>query len=169
MKNLARSFAGGEIAPEMFGRLDLGKYQTGLQLALNFTTLPHGPAARRPGLYYLNEVRDSTQAARLIPFVFNATQAVWIELGNLTARFHDTTGTVLEANQAIVSIVGNVVTENAHGWATGDDIFLSGPGGAGRFLRAGSPGPARKSASSPGRSHRHQRRPEHRRSEARRL
>ena len=135
MKTLARSFAGGEIAPEMFGRLDLGKFQTGLQLALNFTTLPHGPAARRPGFYYLNEVKDSTQVARLIPFVFNATQAVWIELGNLTARFHDTTGTVLEASKAIVSIVGNVVTVNAHGWATGDDVFLLGASG-GRFLRA---------------------------------
>ena len=135
MKILARSFAGGEIAPEMFGRLDLGKFQTGLQLALNFTTLPHGPAARRPGFYYLNEVRDSTQVARLIPFVFNATQAVWIELGNLTARFHDATGTVLEASKAVVSIAGNVVTVAAHGWATGDDIFLAGTGG-GRFLRA---------------------------------
>ena len=119
----------------MFGRLDLGKFQTGLQLALNFTTLPHGPAARRPGLYYLNEVRDSTQPARLIPFVFNATQAVWIELGNLTARFHDTTGTVLETAKGIFSIVGNTVTVLAHGWATGDDIFMTGPAG-GRFLRA---------------------------------
>lgn len=124
MKGLLRSFAGGEIAPEMFGRLDLGKFQTGLQLALNFRTLAHGPAARRPGLYYANETQDSTQLSRLIPFVFSATQAMIVELGNLTARFHNASGTVLEGAKAIVSIVGSVVTVNAHGWATGDDVFI---------------------------------------------
>ena len=52
MKTLLRSFAGGEITPELYGRLDLTKYQTGLALARNFTTLPHGPATRRPGFRF---------------------------------------------------------------------------------------------------------------------
>jgi hypothetical protein len=124
VKSLARSFAGGEIAPEMFGRLDLGKYQTGVQLALNFRTLAHGPAARRPGFYYVNEAEDSTAAVRLIPFVFSATQAMIIELGDATARFHNSSGTVLEAAQAIVSIVGPTVTVTGHGYSTGDDVFI---------------------------------------------
>jgi hypothetical protein len=124
VKSLARSFAGGEIAPEMFGRLDLGKYQTGVQLALNFRTLAHGPAARRPGFYYVNEAADSTAAVRLIPFVFSATQAMIIELGAATARFHNSSGTVLEAAQAIVSIVGPIVTVTGHGYSTGDDVYI---------------------------------------------
>lgn len=103
MKGLHRSFAGGEIAPEMFGRLDLGKYQTGLQRALNFTTLPHGPAARRPGLRFIREVANSAYPARLIPFVFSATQAVIIELGHLTARFHNVSGTTLAPTTYLVT------------------------------------------------------------------
>ena len=42
MKTLHRSFAGGEITPEAWGRLDLTKYQTGAALIENFQVLPHG-------------------------------------------------------------------------------------------------------------------------------
>ncbi len=129
MKSLQRSFAGGEIAPEMFGRLDLTKFQTGLQLALNFITLPHGPATRRPGFYYVNEVKDSTRAARLLPFIFNSEQAFVIELGHNTARFHTHTGTVLEGPLAIASVTnanpGVFSHSVAHGYTTGDGVFVS--------------------------------------------
>lgn len=125
-KSLYRSFAGGEISPELFGRLDLVKFQTGLSLCRNFVTLPHGPAARRPGFKFINEARDSTRAVRLVPFVFSADQAVVIEFGHQYVRFHDSTGTVLEASKAIVSIVGSTVTVTGHGWSTGDDVFVGG-------------------------------------------
>ena len=46
-RRLLRSFAGGEIAPEMYGRIDLDKMQTGLARVENFEILPHGPARRR--------------------------------------------------------------------------------------------------------------------------
>lgn len=126
MKTLYRSFAGGEITPELSGRLDLPKFQTGLALAQNFLVLPHGPAARRPGFRYVVETKDSAAQSRLIPFVYNAEQAVIIEFGNLYVRFHNSDGTLLEASKAIVSIVGSTVTVNAHGWATGDDVFIGG-------------------------------------------
>lgn len=132
-KSLYRSFAGGEITPELFGRLDLPKFQTGLRKALNFITLPHGPAARRPGLMFINEARDSTRAVRLIPFVFNANQAVQIEFGHLYVRFHTSSGTVLEAAKTVTAVAGNTVTVTAHGYVIGDDIFL-----AGRYLRVAS-------------------------------
>jgi hypothetical protein len=128
-----RSFAGGEITPEMFGRIDLTKNQTGVQKALNFIALPHGPMARRPGTMFFNEVRDSTQTVRLVPFMFSATQAMQLEVGAGYIRFHSPQGTLLEVTQNLVSIVGNVVTQNAHGYATGDWVFLSTPGG--RFFK----------------------------------
>jgi hypothetical protein len=129
MKTLLRSFAGGEIAPEMFGRLDLGKYQTGLQKALNFRTLPHGPATRRSGLFYVNQAKDSSSSVRLIPFVFNATQAVVLELGHQYVRFHNAAGTVLETAVPITSITQanpGAFTRVAHGFLTGDVVFVSG-------------------------------------------
>lgn len=124
MKTLLRSFAGGEITPELYGRLDLTKYQTGLALARNFTVLPHGPASRRPGLEYVIETRSSGYRARLIPFAFSATQTVVLEFGHTIIRFHINGSTLLEANQAIVSIVGSTVTVTGHGYNTGDDVFI---------------------------------------------
>ena len=123
-KSLYRSFAGGEISPELFGRLDLVKFQTGLSKCLNFVTLPHGPAVRRPGFRFIGEARDSTRDVRLVPFVFSASQAVIIEMGHQYVRFHDQTGTVLEATKVIASVVASTVTVNAHGYSTGDDVFI---------------------------------------------
>lgn len=140
IRTLLRSFAGGEITPEMFGRIDLPKNQTGLQKALNFIVLPHGPLARRPGFMFLNEARDSTTISRLIPFVYSATQAMILELGVGYMRFHNSSGTLLEANKTVNSVVGNAVDVTAHGWATGDWVFLSLSGAGGRFFKITSTG-----------------------------
>lgn len=124
MKTLLRSFAGGEITPELYGRPDLPKFQTGLATALNFMVLPHGPAARRAGFFFVNETKDSTKRSRLIPFVFSALQAIILEFGDLYVRFHDGDGTLLETAKAIVGIVGSTVEVTGHGWSTGDDVFI---------------------------------------------
>jgi len=124
-KTLLRSFAGGEITPELAGRLDLVKYQTGLSLARNFVTLPHGPAARRSGFEFINEARLSTSAVRLMPFSFSATQTAVLEFGDLYIRFHIGGGTLIEATVAISSIAGSTVnTTGAHGYANGDWVYI---------------------------------------------
>jgi hypothetical protein len=124
-KLLLRSFAGGEITPELAGRLDLTKFQTGLGLVRNFLTLPHGPAARRPGFEFINEAKDSTQAVRLMPFAFNASQTAVLEFGDLYIRFHIGGGTLIEATVAISSIAGSTVnTGAAHGYVTGDWVYI---------------------------------------------
>lgn len=87
-KFLLRSFAGGEITPELAGRLDLVKYQTGLSLARNFIVLPHGPATRRPGFEFIRAAGDSTRAVRLIPFTFSTDQTAVLEFGHQYIRFH---------------------------------------------------------------------------------
>lgn len=123
-KTLWRSFAGGEITPELFGRIELTKFQTGLRLARNVITLPHGPAVRRPGTRHVLEARDSTRRVRLIPFSFSADQTMVLEFGHQYIRFHTQGGTVLEANLTVVSIVGSTVTVNAHGYSTGDWVYI---------------------------------------------
>lgn len=123
---LLRSFAGGEITPELYGRIDLSKYQTGLAKCLNFRVLPHGPAQRRPGFKFVNQCKDSTRPVRLIPFAFSADQTVVLEVGHLYIRFHPNGQTLLEASKAVVSIGAGVVTVTAHGWTTGDWVFLGG-------------------------------------------
>lgn len=95
-KTLTRSFAGGEITPEMYGRLDNVKFQTGLALARNGIVLPHGPFTKRPGFAFVREAGVSASPVRIIPFSFSATQTMVLELGHLYMRFHTMGGTLLD-------------------------------------------------------------------------
>jgi hypothetical protein len=97
VRTLQRSFAGGEVTPEFYGRIDDIKYQTGLAMCRNFIVLPHGPVANRAGTSYVRPVKDSTKRTRLIPFTFSSTQTFAIELGAGYFRFHTQGGTVLSA------------------------------------------------------------------------
>lgn len=95
VKELTRSFAGGEITPEMYGRLDNVKFQTGLALCRNAIVLPHGPVTKRAGLAYVNTAGNSAVAVRVIPFAFSASQTMVLEFGHQYIRFHTQGGTVL--------------------------------------------------------------------------
>ena len=100
IRTLARSFAGGEISPEMFGRLDLSKFQTGLALARNMEVLPHGPVRNRAGTEFVREVKTSAKRTRLIPFSFNTQQTFALEFGEGYVRFH-TMGATLESSPGV--------------------------------------------------------------------
>lgn len=97
IRSLDRSFAAGEITPELYGRIDLNSYQTGLALCRNFITLPHGPAANRPGTEFVREVKTSAKRTRLIPFSYSTTQTMVLEFGDKYVRFHTDGGTLLLA------------------------------------------------------------------------
>lgn len=137
-KPLIRSFAGGEITPELFGRIDLDKFQTGLAKALNFITLPHGPAQNRAGLQFVHEVKDSTKATRLIPFAFSADQTMVLEFGDLYIRFH-TDGGTLESSPGtpyeIVSPYAEADLFQIHYTQSADVLTLVHPTYAPRELR----------------------------------
>lgn len=86
-----KSFAGGEVTPELYGRLDLDKYQSGLALARNFITLPHGPALNRHGSRFITYTKMNPASAysaelldtriRGISFTVSSTESYVIELG----------------------------------------------------------------------------------------
>jgi hypothetical protein len=96
-KLIDRSFAGGEISPDMYGRIDLQKYQTSLALCRNAFCLPQGPIENRPGTEYVLEIKNSANPARLIPFTYNFNQTLAIEVGAGYFRFHTQAGTVLSS------------------------------------------------------------------------
>lgn len=138
-----RSFAAGEIAPELFGRIDLEKFQSGAALVRNMIALPHGPLVSRPGFEYVLETKDSASAARLIPFKWSSTQTAVIEFGDLYARFHVEGATLLDAaaSRGITAIsLANpcVITYLGADPANGTWVYLSGIGGTtaldGRFV-----------------------------------
>jgi hypothetical protein len=144
MKTLYRSFAGGEIAPELYGRIDLTKRQTALQKALNALTLPHGPAARRPGFAYVNRCAVG-DASWLIPFAYSTSQSLVLEFSSYALRFHNADGALLESTKNIVAATNAspgvfTVLGAGHGWLSGDKVFIpSSIGGwsdfAGQFFQ----------------------------------
>jgi len=95
VRTLQRSFAGGEMSPEMFGRIDDVKYQTGAATMKNFIATPQGPAENRAGFAFVREVKDSTKRTRLIPFTYSTTQTMVIELSPGYIRFHTQGATLM--------------------------------------------------------------------------
>src|SRR5258708_16222268 len=138
---LTRSFAAGEISPELFGHIDLAKFQTGLKTCRNFQLLPHGPVVNSPGWDLILETKKSADRSVLIAFMYTTSQAYQLEFGDQYIRFHTQAGTVLEAASAITGITQanpGVVTQIEHGYVNGQCIFLTGIGGMtqlnGRFV-----------------------------------
>jgi hypothetical protein len=110
-----RSFAGGELSPEMFGRIDDVKFQTGAAKLRNFIAMPQGPAENRAGTAFVRAVKNSAKRTRLIPFTFSTTQTMVLELGDGYIRFHTQGATLLVGapavyNPAITYAIGALVS-----------------------------------------------------------
>lgn len=95
VRTFARSFNGGEVSPEFFGRVDDPKYQMGLALARNFILLPHGPAANRAGTEFVRATKANA-VARLVPFTYSTEQTMVIEMGAGYFRFHTQGATLVD-------------------------------------------------------------------------
>jgi len=99
------NFTAGEISPQLYGRVDIAKYQNGAKRMLNALPQVHGGARRRFGTIFVREVKDSSKVTRLVPFVLNATTAYIIEMGDLYARYYK--------NNAVLGAPYEVVTPYA--------------------------------------------------------
>lgn len=79
------SFAGGELSPNLYARVDLEKYASGAALLSNFFVDYRGGVSNRAGTEYLAD-GYSNEETHLIPFVFATDQAYVIELSDLYLR-----------------------------------------------------------------------------------
>ncbi len=82
------NFTGGEISPRLYGRVDLQKYGTSVELCQNFIVFPHGGISKRSGTHFVSEVKDSSKRTILIPFVYSTVQAYMLEFGHQYIRFY---------------------------------------------------------------------------------
>jgi hypothetical protein len=89
------SFTTGEISDQLDARTDWAKYQAGAKCLQNFVVKPHGGIARRAGLVFLGEVKNSANPVRLVKFEFNIEQAYVLEFGPLYIRVWANRGRVL--------------------------------------------------------------------------
>jgi hypothetical protein len=134
---LQRSFAGGEMSPEMYGRIDDVKYQTGAAKMRNFIVAPQGPIENRPGLMLVRTVKDSSKRTRIIPFTYSTTQTMVIELGAGYFRFHTQGATLLSGGvpYEVVNPYAEDELFDIHYVQSADVLTLVHPNHAPRELR----------------------------------
>jgi hypothetical protein len=112
----------GELGPALDGRMDLAKYSQGARLSENFLHLVQGPAQRRGGLRFVEEVKDSDDRCWLVEFEFSATQAFTLEFGDEYVRFYTNRGRLL--------VSGVDAYDAGTDYVVGDLVLVAGSGGS---------------------------------------
>lgn len=80
------SFAGGELAPGLYGRTDLDRYPVGARTIRNFIVSPHGVLVNRSGTQHVESIGSSV--GRVISFVFSADDSLMLSFdGPFTPLF----------------------------------------------------------------------------------
>jgi hypothetical protein len=122
------SFTAGEVSPRMEGRVTLDTYREGLADMTNLLVLPQGGVTRRPGTEFLGEIKDSSKAARLIPFEFKTTDTYILEFGDQVMRVYRNGLQVIDATDKVITAITQadpgVITSTAHGFSNGDEVFV---------------------------------------------
>lgn len=129
-KNIIQtSFAGGELSPTLYARVDLDKYHVGAARLLNFFVDYRGGASNRVGTEFVGRsIAPSGFNGRLIPFQFSVVQNYILEFANFFMRVIKDGSFVLETAKTITSITQanpGVFTVNAHGYSAGDQLYFS--------------------------------------------
>lgn len=83
----------GELSPKIDARSDIEKYGSGCRHLENMLPLIYGCAERRPGTAYIDTATDTPASVantvvRVIPFIYSASVAYVVELGNKYAKFY---------------------------------------------------------------------------------
>lgn len=94
------SFAAGELAPQLWGRVDLAKYATGAATLRNMFVDYRGGVSSRPGTLFcgpgFQPGGGGNSQPLLIPFIFSSEQAYVLELGAGFMRIVTQGGYILE-------------------------------------------------------------------------
>ena len=127
------AFARGEIAPDLYGRVDTNLYQLALRTARNVIVHAFGGVSNRPGLPFVGPVKDHSKQARLIPFRFKTTDTHILEFGHEYIRILRDDAPVTEAALDVTNVTAadpvEVTTSAAHGFSSGDEVLLANIGG----------------------------------------
>lgn len=127
------SFAGGEISPRCYSRVDLAKFGSAAKRIRNYFVHAEGGISNRAGTTFIKEVKDSSDIVRMITFEFNEAQAYALEFGDEYMRVYRNGGVVTETAVNISAATQAnpvaVTTSSSHGYSTGDQVFISGVAG----------------------------------------
>lgn len=98
------SFAGGEIGPSLYGRIDMSKYQVALRKCDNFIVRQYGGVENRPGTRFIGEAKYADRKCRLIPFQFSTIQTYALEFGHNYMRVIKDGAYVLNSSNVIYEL-----------------------------------------------------------------
>lgn len=132
MKKTYRSFSGGELSEDMYGRYDVDKYGTGCKSLKNFVIMAQGGVFFRPGTKFISEAGNSSKKVRMIRFEFSTEQAYALEFGDQYMRVYRNGGLVLEAAKNVVDVTEGAETlfeVTSHGFSNGNEVYVSNLGG----------------------------------------
>lgn len=110
------SFAGGEVAPNLYGRSDQAKWQAGLARCRNFFVNRFGNVESRSGTEYLGLTQ--TTKARLVSFGISTTQSYVLELTPNVIR--------VISNGAYLRVTGVLAWSGATAYVVGNVASLGG-------------------------------------------
>lgn len=122
------NYVGGEVSAYMSGRVDLELFAKTLLWCQNFVVITQGGVAYRAGTYVVGLTKDNS-FGQLIRFQFSANDAYIIVATNERFRFYRNNGVILNASKNITGLTNAteaVVTSNAHGYANGTEVFITG-------------------------------------------
>ena len=116
------NFTAGELSPRMLGRVDIARYQNGAEIIENAWPVIHGGCVRRDGTLLCAPAKFANKRCRLIPYVFNTSQAYMVEFGDLYIRvfYPDGTATGVE----LVSPYDQTMLSNMEYVQGADTMFL---------------------------------------------
>mgnify|MGYP003145733918 FL=1 len=103
------NFTAGELSPRLAGRIDLDRYQNGVETLENFKVFTHGGIIKRSGTGYIAGIKTQTgsnSGAVLVPFIFSKTQAYVLEFGHNYFRIFKDEGQV-SSGGSVVEITSN--------------------------------------------------------------
>lgn len=116
------SFAGGELSPALYGRVDLPTYGAGAAKLSNVIVLPQGGVRRRPGLAYV-DTTTGNQPARLVPFSFNDEQSyLLVFTPGQMAVYADDMKVATLAGEALADLSADVIA--AMDWTQSSDVLI---------------------------------------------
>lgn len=113
------SFAGGEIGPALWGRVDLQQYMSSLKLCRNWIVQPYGGLKNRAGTRFVAETKISAKASRLVSFAFSTEQTYMLELGDYYARVFTYGGQVIIQAAVSAYAAGTTYARGAYASAGG--------------------------------------------------
>lgn len=113
------AFNRGLVSPLGLARTDIERIRLSAETYVNWMPRALGSMSLRPGLQYLGSIYNNAQA-RIVPFVFRATDTALIEVTSTAARVWIDDAVVMRGNSGAVITNGTFDTDLS-GWTGADE------------------------------------------------